>query len=322
MLSYSYKKLIKIYEIMLKIRVFQEKIVEVYPQQKMRTPVHLYIGEEAVATGVCINLRKYDYVFSYHRCHGHFIAKGTELKSIMAELFGKIEGCSGGKGGSPHLVDVKNKILGTSAIVAGTIPIAVGVALALSMKNKKSVVVSFFGDGAMEAGVTYESLNFASLKKLPIVFICENNFYATQTPLYKRQCADNIYLRVKPFLIPAERIDGNNVLDVFRVAKEAIQRARKGLGPSFIEARTYRFKEHVGPYDDTHLGYRTREELNYWMKRDPIKQFRRYLLENRIIAVKKIKLLEDSVKKEIMQAYYFGKRGIYPQEKDLFKDVY
>jgi pyruvate dehydrogenase E1 component alpha subunit len=304
------------------IRSFEEKIVKVYPKQKMRTPVHLCIGQEAIAAAVIRQLKKSDVVFTYHRCHGHLIAKGADPCSLMAELYGRKSGCCQGKGGSCHLADSENNVLGTSAIVGGTIPIAAGAALGMTIKKKRGVVISFLGDGAMEAGVSYESLNIASLFKLPIVFICENNFYATQTPLRKRQCADNIYQRAASFKIPSKRIDGNSVFEVYEAASQAIERAKKGQGPSFIEARTYRYKQHVGPYDDTHLGYRTRKELNYWMKRDPIKRCRKYLLSPKIMGLKKLKVLEKAIKKKVEAAHTRAKKGRLPKKEDLAKHIY
>lgn len=312
----------KIYYLLIKIRKFEERIIELYPQRQMCCPVHLYIGEEAIAVGVCINLNKQDFCFSNHRNHGHLIAKGVDLKPIYAEIYGKKTGCSKGKGGSMHMVSTEHSIMGTSAIVGGTIPIAVGAALAIKMKKEKKVVVVFFGDGAVDGGVFYESLNFASLKKLPIVFVCENNFYATNSPQESRQINPNIYKVANFFLMPGVCIDGNNVLEVYRIAKESIDRARNGLGPSLIEARTYRWRTHVGPETDIEKGFREKKEVAKWMKKCPLKKFKKYLLKNRLLKGKDLKDLEKGVEREIKEALDFALKSPLPQKQDLSKDVY
>jgi len=314
--------LIRLYTTMLKIRQFEQKIVELYPDQEIKTPVHLYTGQEAVAAGVCVNLKKHDYVFSNHRSHGHCIAKGTSLKSIMAELYLKKTGCSKGKGGSPHLVDVENNILGTSAIVGGGLAIAVGVALAVTIKNEQKVVVAFFGDGAVDGGTFHESLNFASLKKLPIVFVCENNLYATHSHVNARQPPVEIYRRASSYAMPGVCVDGNNVIKVYQTAKTAIEQARNGGGPTLIECKTYRWMGHVTPSFDVHFGYRTQEELDYWMKKCPIKRFRRFLLEKNIMTEKEMTEIKNKIDKEIEEAVKFAKKSPFPDKSDLFRDVY
>ncbi len=307
---------------MLRIRRFEEKIIALYPEQQMRTPVHLCLGQEAIACGVCLNLKKSDYIFSTHRNHGHCIAKGMDLKIIMAELYGKRTGCSKGKGGSMHLVDMENGIMGTSAIVGGGLPLALGTALASRMKGDKRVSVVFFGDGAVDTGTFHECLNFASLKRLPVVFVCENNFYATNSPLLARQPADNISQRAKPYLIKGLRVDGNDVIQIYKAAKEAIEKARASNGPTLIECRTYRFRQHVGPDCDYSTGCRPKEELNRWLKRCPIKRFKEFLLKNNLISDGEIKSITVKIDKEIEIAVDFAKNSPFPQKDELMESVY
>ncbi|MDP2932326.1 MAG: thiamine pyrophosphate-dependent dehydrogenase E1 component subunit alpha, partial [Chloroflexota bacterium] len=229
--------LLEMYEMMLRIRRVEDKIVEVYPEQEMRCPTHLSIGQEAAAVGVCAALRRDDCVFSTHRCHAHYLAKGGDIRRLFAELYGKKTGCTGGKGGSMHFADESVGMMGTSAIVGASIPLAVGAALAFSMKGNDRVAVAFFGDAGVEQGVFHESLNFAALRRLPVLFACENNQYATQTHIAKRQALDNIYQRGEIYGIPGERVDGNDVLAVYQAAQRAVERGRRGEGPTLLECR-------------------------------------------------------------------------------------
>lgn len=307
---------------MVTIRRFEEKIIEVYPSQDMKTPVHLYIGEEAVAAGVCINLRKDDYIFSTHRSHGHYLAKGGDMKKLVAELYGKRTGCSKGKGGSMHVVDPEVGVCGSTSIVGANIPLSVGAALASTLQSKDQVSISFFGDGGVDEGAFHEALSFASLKKLPVIFVCENNFYATHSHQSKRQPHDHIYKLAEGYLIPGIRIDGNNVLAIYKVAKEAVKRARRGEGPTLIECRTYRWKGHVGPECDIKLGYRTQKELNKWMRRCPIKMFEAFLLRQGVMREKERNEIIKQIDQKIQDAYEYGKESPYPQEEELFDDVW
>lgn len=312
----------KLYYYLIKIRRFEEKIVELYPQQQMKTPVHLYIGQEAIAAGVCSNLKKEDYVFSNHRNHGHLIAKGVDLKYMFAELYGRVTGCSAGKGGSMHMASVENSILGTSAIVAGAIPIAAGTALACKMKKNKNVTVVFFGDGAVDEGVFYESLNFASLHKLALIFICENNFYATNSPQRVRQVNPDIYRIAEFFRMPGVHADGNNVFEIYKIAGKFIDRARKGAGPALIEARTFRWKTHVGCETDLEKGLRDKEEVEQWLFRCPVHKFKRDILKNKFITGKEFENINKKVNNEISVALRFALKSPYPKAADLYKDVY
>ncbi|MFA6584002.1 MAG: thiamine pyrophosphate-dependent dehydrogenase E1 component subunit alpha, partial [Elusimicrobiaceae bacterium] len=229
-------------EKMLKIRAFEEKIVGAYPRQDMKTPVHLYIGQEACAAGVCAHLKKEDYIFSTHRNHGHYIAKGADVASIAAELYGRTTGCTKGKGGSMHFVDTAAGCMGTTAIVGGSIPLGAGAALAFKMRGEKAIGVSFFGDGAADEGILQETLNFAALKKLPVLFVCENNFYATNSNSRARHAHPSIAKRAGSFGIPNDTVDGNNAEAVWNAAKTAVAHVRGGKGPYFLELRTYRWK--------------------------------------------------------------------------------
>ncbi len=319
---YPRELLLRLYHTMLKIRMFEEKIIEVYPVQDMRCPVHLYIGQEAVAAGVCVNLNKEDYIFSTHRNHGHCIAKGSDFRLMMAEFYGKKTGYCKGKGGSMHMVDPENGILGTSAIVGGGIPIAVGTALASTLMRDGRVSVAFFGDGASEEGTFFESLNFAVLKRLPVVFVCENNFYATNSPISQRQPDPDIVKRVEGYGMPCVQVDGNNVLSVYEEAKKAVERARAGRGPSFIECRTYRWRGHVGPEEDFEKGCRPKEELDEWMKRCPLKNFEDFIVNNRCITREGIEKMKEELAVELDDAIAYGRSAPEPREEEVFDDVY
>lgn len=311
------------YVTMVKIRKFEERVAElVTPPKEIICPCHLYIGEEAVATGVCSALRKDDYVFSTHRSHGHFIAKGGDIKALMAEFYGKATGCSKGKGGSMHVASSDVGLPGSSAIVAGTIPIAVGVALAFSMQKKDRVSVVFFGDGAAHEGVFYESLNFAALKKLPVIFVCENNLYSTHMPISACLADTNIYKKAEAFAMPGIRVDGNNVIEVFRETKRAIEIARQGKGPTLMECMTYRWRGHVGSYDDLDKGLRSKEALDYWMNRCPIRALEGFLLNHAVISELEKIQIHESIEKEIEEAVAFAKESPYPDENELLSDVF
>jgi len=314
--------LVRMYSSMLRIRLFEERIAALYPEQEMKCPVHLCIGQEAIATGVCMHLEKKDYVFSNHRGHGHCLAKGSAMGPLLAEFYGKKTGCSAGKGGSMHIIDVKNGILGTSAIVGGGIPMGVGAALASHIRNDGRVTVIFFGDGASEEGVFYESFNFAALKRLPVVFVCENNFYATNSPQAARQASCRISNTAAAFDAHGACIDGNDVAAVYEAAGAAIAHARDGGGPSLIEAVTYRWKGHVGPDADYQNGCRPKDELFEWLDRCPIKTFKARLLECGAMTDKEMDAAATLIDKEIETAVAFAKDSPYPEASDLLSDVY
>ncbi|MCX5712974.1 MAG: thiamine pyrophosphate-dependent dehydrogenase E1 component subunit alpha [Candidatus Omnitrophica bacterium] len=308
---------------MLRIRMTEEAICELYPEQEMRCPVHLCIGQEAIAAGVCANLKKQDYVMSNHRSHGHYLAKGGDMKAMFAEIYGKKTGCSNGKGGSMHLVDLSVNILGTTPIVGGIIPVAAGVALASLMKGRKNLTTVFLGDAAAEEGVFYETLNFSALKKLPVLFICENNFYSVYSPLSVRQPKErnNIAL-AKALGVAAGRGQGNNVLDVYNSAAKAVRHIRNGFGPYYLEFETYRLREHCGINFDNDLGYRGINEIEKWNNLCPLELFEKKLLDQRIISKKWIDDLRIKIQAEIDQAVEFAKNSRFPLPEEAVSGVF
>jgi pyruvate dehydrogenase E1 component alpha subunit len=315
--------LLGFYRDMLRIRMVEEKIAELYPEQKMRCPVHLCIGQEAVAVGVCANLSPADYVMSTHRSHGHYLAKGGDLKAMMAELYGKGTGCSKGFGGSMHLVDLAAGFLGSVPIVAGTIPIAVGAAFGSKMRCESRVTVAFFGEAATEEGVFHESVNFAALKQLPVVFVCENNLYSVCSPLSVRQPAGREVIRLSEgHGLENHQGDGNDVVEVCRLAKRAIQKAREGGGPSFLELKTYRWRENCGPNYDNDLGYRPESEFLEWKTRCPIARLKERLLEDELMSNDDLGHMEGSLRAEIEAAVAFADQSPVPEQELLLRGVF
>lgn len=312
-------ELVRLYRMMFLIRRFEEKAAEMYARGKITGFTHLYIGEEAVATGAISSLHERDYVISTYRDHGHCLAKGADPNVVMAELFGRITGINKGKGGSMHLFDNKLRFLGGYAIVAGGLPIAVGVGMALQYKDEDCVVTTFFGDGATNAGAFHESLNAASAWKLPIVFICENNFFAIGTSLDRVSPSKELYKRVKAYNMPSERVDGMDVLAVREATERAIERAREGEGPSFIEAVTYRFRGHsMSDPDD----YRTKREEKIWKERDPIIKLAKQLRDKAIISPDELKELQDEVNAKVDESIKFADESSWPELEELMKDIY
>jgi TPP-dependent pyruvate/acetoin dehydrogenase alpha subunit len=325
MKAYSKKFLINLYKTMVRIRLCEESLVEPILNGDVRCPVHLYSGEEAVATGVCAALSKEDYVFGTHRSHGHYLAKGGSMGELIAEIYGKETGCSRGRGGSMHIIEPEKGMIGAAPIVAGTISLALGAALASRMRKDKRVSVSFFGDGATGEGVLYESLNFAALKCLPMLFVCENNLYSTHMPI--RECRSNLPISHlgKPFGISAFRVTGNDVLKVYETARKAMGLCREGRGPAFIECMTYRLRGHVGPDDNiqgTHQDIRPEGEIAKWKRKDPIPRFRRYLIGNAIAEKDELASIEQRAQKEVHDAHAFTKNSPHPKESDLGKHVF
>ena len=307
----------RFYRALYRIRRVEEEIAAVYPTDKIKSPVHLSIGQEAVSVGVCEALGRDDVVFGTYRSHALYLAKGGDLQKMIAELYGKLDGCAKGKGGSMHLIDVAARVMGASAVVGTTIPQAVGFAYALKLQRKDSVVVSVFGDGAVDEGVFHESLNFAALKSLPIIFVCENNLYAIHSHQLQRQKVNNICERARIHGMPAEQIPDNDVVRIYERVNEAVGRIRSGQpGPFFFECLTYRLKEHVGPNDDFQLGYRSRDEAEPWIKADPIKQ-----LGDRLDPQRR-REIEAAVETEICDAFAFAERSPFPQAAELYTDVF
>jgi TPP-dependent pyruvate/acetoin dehydrogenase alpha subunit len=306
----------RLYRSLYRIRRVEEEIARVYPTDKIKSPVHLSIGQEAVSVGVCEALAPQDVVFGTYRGHALYLAKGGDLKRMIAELYGKATGCTKGKGGSMHLIAADQGIMGTSAVVGTTIANAVGYAYALRHRPQNAIVVSFFGDGATEEGVFAESLNFAVLKRLPILFVCENNQYAIHTHQSRRQGTPAICARVRAHGLAAEGIHGNDLFDLCEWAKEVVARIRAGEGPCFLEVSTYRWKEHVGPNADYHLGYRTEEEAVPWVVGDPVQRLGT-ALEPAVRA-----RIEGEVEAEIAEAFAFAEASPFPEPEELFQDVF
>ena len=302
------------------IRRFDEKAVELYRAGELPGFLHPYIGEEATAVGVCANLRENDYITSTHRGHGHLIAKGGDVNKMMAELYAKATGYCKGKGGSMHIADVSIGILGANGIVGAGIPIATGAALSAQMRKTDQVTVSFFGDGASNQGVFHEALNLASIWKLPVVYVCENNQYGMGTPQKKHQHIKDVSIRANAYGMPGISVDGNDVIKVYEVSNEAIARARGGDGPALIECKTYRFYgHHVG---DPGTSYRTRDEVEEWKKRDPILKLRTTILEEEALSESELEVIDSNVTEKLQQAIQFAKDSTSPQPEDALDDLF
>ena len=288
--------------------MIEEKIAELYSEQEMRCPVHLSVGQEGVAVGVCAALGKQDTVMSGHRAHAHYLAKGGSLKRMIAEIYGKSTGSSGGRGGSMHLIDLEANFLGSTPIVGGTIPIVVGVAWANKMKNQKGVSTLFHGEAAMEEGVWHEAMNFAALHELSVLFVCENNLYSVYTPLEQRQPKRSRVNLARAHGWYGDTGNGNKPLEVYRKTAKALAHIRAGKGPAFLEFDTYRWREHCGPNYDNALGYRTEEEFSIWQERDPLKHAAKFIDEN---AARK------AINREISEAFEFAKQSPFAKKSDI-----
>ena len=312
-------KLIEMYAKMLQIRYFEEKVFELYGQNLVPGTIHLYAGEEAVAVGVCANLRRDDYITSTHRGHGHCIAKGADLKRTMAEILGKKTGYCKGKGGSMHIADFSIGMLGATAVVGAGLPIAVGAGLSAKLRKTDQVVACFFGEGASNQGTFHESINMASIWKLPVIFVCENNLYAMGTRQSTVMVIENVADRAVAYGILGVVVDGNDVLAVYEATQKAVERARKGEGPTLIECKTYRHKGHsrVDP-----AKYRPKEEVEQWLAKDPIKRFKEKLLQTNTLTESEIQQIEKEVSDEIEEAVKFAMESPYPAPEEALKDIY
>ncbi|RDV03153.1 thiamine pyrophosphate-dependent dehydrogenase E1 component subunit alpha [Undibacter mobilis] len=310
---------------MLRIRRAEEIIAHHYKtEQQMRTPTHFGIGQEAVAVGVCGALQQDDVIFSHHRCHTHYLAKGGDLAGLVAELYGRATGCSGGRGGSVHLADRKVGVVATSAILGETVPVAVGSALAFKMDGGKRVAVTFFGDAVFEEGVIYESLNYAAVNGLPVLFCCENNLYSTETPLSLRRKSGSEFIdRVRSFGVPGEVIDGNDVGVVREAVANAVARLRRGEGPAYIECLTYRWREHVGPLFDYEANrtYRTRDELEDWMRRDPLAVSKKRLMNASALGDAEYEAWLADIDAEVASAIEAAKAAPWPEVRLILEGV-
>ncbi|HEY7309782.1 MAG TPA: thiamine pyrophosphate-dependent dehydrogenase E1 component subunit alpha [Gemmataceae bacterium] len=305
----------RLYRSLYRIRLLEEELARVYPTDKIKSPIHLSIGQEAVSVGVCEALRPEDVVFGTYRGHALYLAKGGDMKAMVAELYGKATGCTGGKGGSMHLISTEAGMMGASAVVGTTIANAAGYAYALRQQPRDALVVSFFGDGATEEGVFAESLNFAALKKLPMIFVCENNGYAIHTAQERRQGRPDICARARAYGIPAERIEHNDVLYLFERTRAVTAKVRAGACPYFLEVMTYRWREHVGPNDDFPLGYRTEDEATPWIDTDQVTRLEAMIAPERRAAI------EAEVESEVEAALTFAEESAEPEPAELYSDV-
>lgn len=306
----------RFYRSLYRIRRVEEEIARVYPTDKIKSPVHLAIGQEAVSVGVCAALGPADVVSGTYRSHALYLAKGGDLRRMIAELYAKATGCARGKGGSMHLVDPAAGVLGTSAVVGTTIPVAVGYAYAAKVRGRTTVTASVFGDGAVEEGVFHESLNFAALRKVPVLFVCENNFYAIHAPQRTRQSTLDLVGRVRGYGIVAERVETGDVGEIHARAAAAVTAIRGGAGPRFLECLTYRWKEHVGPREDFEAGYRSRGEAEPWFARDEVARVAARL-PGRVRSA-----IEAEVEAEIREAFEFAEASPEPEPAELYTDVF
>jgi TPP-dependent pyruvate/acetoin dehydrogenase alpha subunit len=314
---------IKIYFEILRVRKIELEISKKYSEQKMRCPIHLSIGQEAIPVAICRNLNKADKAFTAHRSHAHYLAKGGNLKKMLAELYGKKSGCAEGKGGSMHLIDLKAGLFGAVPIVGSTIPIGVGAAWYNKLNRKKSITVIFFGDGATEEGVFQESLDFASLHSLPVLFVCEHNNYSVYSNIKKRQSQKRNILNIaKAIGIEGMHLDGNNSLNLYKKSKIVINNIRKKNRPFIFLCDTFRHLEHCGPNNDDNLNYRDKEYVSYWMKNCPLKKIEKYLLKKNFLSQKTIINFNKKINNEIKEAFLFADNSKFPEKEDFYKDVY
>jgi TPP-dependent pyruvate/acetoin dehydrogenase alpha subunit len=307
---------------MLRIRMVEEAIAERYADREMRCPVHLSIGQEAAAVGACAALNAHDVIASNHRSHGHYLAKGGDLNAMLAEIYGRKTGCCGGRGGSMHLFDQGAGVIASVPIVGSTIPLAVGAALAFQQQEKPNVSIAFLGDAATEEGVFHESMNFASVHKVPVIFLVENNLYSVYTPLDLRQPNRPLVEYARAHSMPSRCVDGNNVEVVFEVTREMATDAREGRGPSLLIVDTYRWREHCGPNYDNDLGYRTVEEYATWRKRCPVESCRLILTNQGVLTADIEDRIKRSIDTEISVAFEDARNAPFPEPETAALRVY
>lgn len=304
------------------VRLIEQRIAEAYEEYEMRCPTHFSIGQEAAAVGVCAHLSKEDLVTSAHRNHAHYLCKGGNLKAMLSELYGKETGCASGKGGSMHLIDTEAGFLGAVPIVGSTIPIGVGASFSAYLRGTSTLTTIFFGDAATETGVFYESLNFAAIHKLPVVMVCENNLYSVMTSLKDRRPEGvEIYKIAESFGIFSAQACGNDLDEVYKLSGEAINHARSGKGPAFIELKTYRYLEHCGPFPDNQ-SYRSNHELEHWKNKDPIQLYKKRLLDNNIVTEQEVSEWMDAIHKEIDEAFEYAKVSPFPHKSSLTEGLF
>ena len=306
-----------------RIRAVEERIAARYSEGKMRCPTHLSVGQEAVAAAIAECVQSTDFAVSTHRGHAHYLAKGGDLKAMVAELYGKATGCSKGKGGSMHLVDLSVGFMGTSAIVGNSIPVGVGLALSAQLKGTDQISCIFFGDGTVEEGVFYESVNFAAVRRLPVLFICENNLYSVYSPLSVRQPKGrSIAAMVSAMGVNVAEGDGNNALECHEILEAAVKAVRSGQGPWFLEFSTYRWREHCGPYFDNDIGYRSQEEFEQWQRKDPIHQLEESLREQSPTLAASFQVILSEVEAEVTAAFDYAEKSSFPLAADAYIGVY
>jgi len=308
---------------MKRIRFVEEEIARRYPEGKMRCPTHLSVGQEAVAAVVGLALDHKDMAVSGHRAHAHYLGKGGDLKAMIAEIYGKATGCSRGKGGSMHLIDESVGFMGSTAIVGGTVPVGVGLAYGMKVKKSNQVSCVFHGDAVVETGAFFESVNFAVVKKLPVLFVCENNLYSVYSPLNVRQpVGRSIANMVSGLGMPAYSVDGNDVASVYAKASEAIAEIRVGGGPRLVEFSTYRWLEHCGPSYDNHIGYRSESEFLEWQAKEPIARFEKVMLDNLAITTAELQLMNDNISLEVEEAFSFAEASPMPLADSAYTGLY
>lgn len=308
---------------MRRIRCVEETIAARYSEGTMRCPVHLSIGQEGPAAAVGAALRPDDYAVSGHRAHAHYLAKGGDLPAMIAEIYGKVTGCARGKGGSMHLVDESAGFMGSTAIVAGTVPVGVGLAYGIKLQGTDRVSCIFLGDAVAETGVFFESLSFAVLKKLPTLFVCENNLYSVYSPLRVRQPANRpIHSLAAAMGANARYCDGNDVRASHAMTVEAVRAIRAGEGPQFLEFSTYRWREHCGPMYDNDIGYRTEAEFLEWKAKDPILRLEGALLDERVLTSGEIDAMQSEIDREVAAAFDFAQNSPFPEPSEAFSDLY
>ena len=314
---------LKLFRTMYRIRAVEEEIARRYPEGKMRCPVHLSIGQESIpaAFAECINTT--DFAVSTHRGHAHYLAKGGNLNAMIAEIYGKATGCAKGKGGSMHLIDLGVNFMGTSAIVGNSIPVGVGLALSAQLKGTNQISCVFLGDGAVEEGVFYESVNFAAVRQLPVLFICENNLYSVYSPLSVRQPnGRSIAKMVEAMGLKVAIGNGEDVLSTHNIINNAVTEIRNGSGPQFLEFSTYRWREHCGPHFDNNIGYRTEQEFLAWQERDPLCRLEVDFQHTSPSVIKHVDEIKAQITAEIKEAFEFAESALFPLQSEAYEGVY
>ena len=313
------KTLVELYTRTLKIRLFEEKVWDLFGQNLVPGTLHLYLGQEAVAAGVTVAMKQSDWIQSTHRGHGHVIAKGADMKAALAELLGKASGSCKGKGGSMHITQFDVGVLGATGVVASGLPIAVGAGLSAKMRGTDEVVACFFGDGASNNGTFGESLNMSAIWQLPVIWVVENNLYAMGTPIRMMCPTQDLAARADGYCIPAVVVDGNNALEVYEAAVEAVERARTGGGPTLIECKTYRQRGH-SRFDPAK--YRPPEEVDEWLKRDAVEIIKKIALDEKALTEKEAEKIRTKLQKEVDKASDFAVKSDYPKPEEVLEDVF